>query len=273
MIKLAMSIIGGLAGGVGKGAMGLLGGLGLGKIQLIILAFLIATIVGQGVAIKFIYGAKERAVAGAAAEQVAHEVTKQSFLVYKRETDRNQENQLKATAELSAARNAAQKERDSLSKILRKHDLGHLARKKPGLIERRINRATEEAFKKISGPTWPSPPQPRGVWWNPWTEPKRRLDYETEWFIEHIERFGHPCWLLYSSYRTPDSLFGPCRFAPRIPPSTAPYSCPSCISGIGGGTRGDVWRNNQAKPGADLSKPAPVRKPRRKCRRPHCLFA
>ena len=241
MIKLALSLLGGLAGGVGKGAMGLLGGLGLGKIQLIVLAFLVATIVGQGIALKFTLKAKDQAIAVAAAEQAAHAATKGSFDHYRAQTELNQQNQLEAMDQLNSARHEARKEADQLSRLLRKHDLGHLARKKPGMIERRINQKTEEAFKKI----WWS--------WDPWT-PKKELDYETRWFLYHIEHYGWPCWLLYAAYDRDDPYAGLCALPPRVSTTPQTSADASDVPGPGGETRDDVRRDNKEKPSADMPK-------------------
>jgi hypothetical protein len=50
---------------------------------------------------------------------------------------------------LTDVNNQIQKERDEYLSIFRKHDLTKLARAKPGLIETRINKGTNEVFRQI----------------------------------------------------------------------------------------------------------------------------
>lgn len=239
--------------------MGLVAGLGLGKIQLIILSILVTAIVGQGIALKFIMGSRDKAVAVAAAERTAHETTKHSFLVHKRQTDRNMENQLQATQKLAEARGKAEKERNQLSNLLRKHDLGYLMRKKPGLVERRINSATRDLFEKIQ-------------WWDKAVPEEKVPDYETRKFIDNIDDLGYPCWLLYSGYRTPDRTTGRCRFAPNLPSATKTEPDPAGVPGSRGGARGDVRRGYRPKQGLGMPKPPPVREPRPRFQRNRQLF-
>ena len=48
---------------------------------------------------------------------------------------------------LEEERKKLQKDRDSLSKKLSKHDIGELAEKKPGLVEKIINKASDSAAR------------------------------------------------------------------------------------------------------------------------------
>lgn len=73
------------------------------------------------------------------------------------------ENQIQLYETIDATRGAHERllrdyariegERNALSKKLQDHDFEYLAWKKPGLIERRSNRATTELFKRISEST------------------------------------------------------------------------------------------------------------------------
>ena len=68
-------------------------------------------------------------------------------------TIRSMESQMAAqVAQIGAltdVNNQIQKERDEYLSIFRKHDLTKLARAKPGLIETRINKGTNEVFRQI----------------------------------------------------------------------------------------------------------------------------
>lgn len=62
--------------------------------------------------------------------------------------------------ELADERAAASKTITELREKLRKHDLANLARAKPGLVERRVNRGTADAlrmFECITDPALPCP--------------------------------------------------------------------------------------------------------------------
>lgn len=68
-------------------------------------------------------------------------------------TIRSMESQMAAqVAQIGAltdVNNQIQKERDEYLSIFRKHDLTKLARARPGLIETRINKGTNEVFRQI----------------------------------------------------------------------------------------------------------------------------
>lgn len=53
--------------------------------------------------------------------------------------------------------------KSSLEEKLAKHDLEMLARKKPGLIEKRINDATDQIFKQIEAETGGNPPKSKST--------------------------------------------------------------------------------------------------------------
>jgi len=68
-------------------------------------------------------------------------------------TIRSMESQMAAqVAQIGAltdVNNQIQKERDEYLSIFRRHDLTKLARARPGLIESRINKGTQEVFRQI----------------------------------------------------------------------------------------------------------------------------
>mgnify|MGYP000135370319 CR=1 FL=1 len=61
--------------------------------------------------------------------------------------------EMRAVEELRAALEKSEEQRAGLIKIFRKHDLTRLATAKPGLIEKRINDGTEEAFADLESIT------------------------------------------------------------------------------------------------------------------------
>jgi hypothetical protein len=62
----------------------------------------------------------------------------------------NFEKQAAALTDLSAANQALNSEKDALSTKLMKHDLEELSRRKPVLIERRINNGTKKLFSDFT---------------------------------------------------------------------------------------------------------------------------
>ena len=75
----------------------------------------------------------------------------EAFKIKEKEVKEN----LEALRELDLKLKEAYKESDSLRKLLAKHDLTKLAIEKPGLIEKRINDATDKTFDDIERLTSP----------------------------------------------------------------------------------------------------------------------
>ena len=63
--------------------------------------------------------------------------------------EKNLKVQLQAVGQLTEKASALQAEMDDYLSIFKRHDLTKLARLKPGLIEPRINRGTEQVFRQI----------------------------------------------------------------------------------------------------------------------------
>lgn len=216
-------------GAIGK----VMGGLGLGKIQLIILVALLTTLGIQTLVIKLMSNKIETAVAVIAAKDVALATNKEAFENFKTQANQMFEQQARAVEQLAQSREQAEKEKHRLSKKLQRHDLGHLARKKPGLIERRVNKATAELFEKIG---W---------------ENERVIDSETAQIILWNERYATPCWLLHSTdARIHDFLPGCSVFYRHS--SETPEAGPSApeVGDTRRGTRKDLWIYHQREPGA-----------------------
>ena len=63
--------------------------------------------------------------------------------------EKNLKVQLQAVGQLTEKASALQAEMDDYLSIFKRHDLTKLARLKPGLIEPRINKGTEQVFRQI----------------------------------------------------------------------------------------------------------------------------
>lgn len=75
--------------------------------------------------------------------------TKGAFTDYIVEAGKKKTENDKARAELQAAYRKEKERSDELAKMLSRHDFGMLTRRKPGLIELRVNRATERLFSNV----------------------------------------------------------------------------------------------------------------------------
>ena len=62
--------------------------------------------------------------------------------------------------ELQVKLDKANEYKDTLIDKLRKHDLATLSLKKPGLVEKKINRGTEKLFRSLESLTGATPPAP-----------------------------------------------------------------------------------------------------------------
>lgn len=87
----------------------------------------------------------------------ANNAVLESIAVENRETVRRLRQdvvqEMRAVEQLRAALEKSEEKRAGLIKIFRKHDLTRLATAKPGLIEKRINDGTEEAFADLESLT------------------------------------------------------------------------------------------------------------------------
>ena len=62
--------------------------------------------------------------------------------------------------ELNTKLEKANEYKNTLINKLRKHDLAQLSMKKPGLVEKKINRGTEKLFRSLESLTGATPPAP-----------------------------------------------------------------------------------------------------------------
>lgn len=77
--------------------------------------------------------------------ETALEVSEESRI----RTEENAARQQQAIGELTEKNNELARTRDEYLQIFKSHDLTNLARAKPGLIEPRINRGTQQVFESI----------------------------------------------------------------------------------------------------------------------------
>tara|TARA_R110000822_G_scaffold14082_16_gene49716 strand:+ start:18 stop:464 length:447 start_codon:yes stop_codon:yes gene_type:complete len=97
-----------------------------------------ATIAQKESAIVILKSNEEKLIAAEEQNRKAIETMKQ-----------NMEQQREAFTNLSTQHAQLAKERDEYMSVFRKHDLTKLARRKPGLIEPRINNGTAQVFRQV----------------------------------------------------------------------------------------------------------------------------
>jgi hypothetical protein len=139
----------------------------MGTLKLALVGVIIA---GAGVA--FIYVKSLQADRDAAYQERDLLVIENAGLAASRDAFKKQADDTRAAMnDLAAANAAAEKEVDELNEKIRKHDLAKLAKAKPVLVERRINRGTAAVFELFveatspgdadgTGPAMDSPAKP-----------------------------------------------------------------------------------------------------------------
>ena len=130
----------------------------------LIIGFVLASMAGFA-AHKFIVGRLETDIAKQttlAEERLAHNVTLQTAADINKKTidslTTKFEYQNEMIGTLQSNLTTLEQQRDKYLSIFRKHDLTALARKKPGLIETRINNGTREVFDELRITTDTTPP-------------------------------------------------------------------------------------------------------------------
>lgn len=81
--------------------------------------------------------------------ELALKTEKASFTEYQEASKKNYAKIQKNITELDSSYKASKKKADKFSKMLERHNFGHLTFKKPGLIELKANRATDKVFKQF----------------------------------------------------------------------------------------------------------------------------
>lgn len=214
------------------------------KLKLIAIGILVAVLAGLALTIKIQAGKIDGLTAQVAAEQSAHATTKASFSVYREEAEAQADRTQRAMTDLAQSRYDAQTEINELSKKLARHDLGHLMRKKPGLIERRVNRATEKLFRDIT--------------WNPEDEHWSATDEAVYWIWVIDSGLFDVGWLLYAADRQAD---GNCRATdgPGLSQAHQARAYSAAVHGVGRGAPGHMPGGYRGKPRAGMPKSEAVR--------------
>ena len=127
-------------------------------IRLYAMIFVIALLGGAAYAAKYYYDTTQATIAqlreNNAKLEVANEENQQTIT-------KIQENNIalnKLTDQLNADLRKAEKYGDELRNTLNKHDMTHLANKKPGLIEKRMQDATDKLWDDLESVTDDSTP-------------------------------------------------------------------------------------------------------------------
>ena len=122
-------------------------------IRLYAIIFVIALLGGTAYAAKYYYDTTQATIAqlreNNAKLEVANEENQQTII-------KMQENNIalnKLTDQLNADLRKAEKYGDELRNTLNKHDMTHLANKKPGLIEKRMQDATDKLWDDLESVT------------------------------------------------------------------------------------------------------------------------
>ena len=122
-------------------------------IRLYAMIFVIALLGGTAYAAKYYYDTTQATIAqlreNNAKLEVANEENQQT--IKKMGEDAKRLNAL--TDQLSADLRKAEKYGDELRNTLNKHDMTHLANKKPGLIEKRMQNATDKLWDDLESVT------------------------------------------------------------------------------------------------------------------------
>ena len=122
-------------------------------IRLYVMIFVIALLGGAAYAAKYYYDTTQATIAqlreNNAKLEVANEENQQT--ITKMEENNVRLNTL--TDQLNADLRKAEKYGDELRETLNKHDLTHLANKKPGLIEKRMQNATDKLWDDLESVT------------------------------------------------------------------------------------------------------------------------
>lgn len=137
----------------------LLSGVGL---KLIVGVVLVAAVGGAFAYHNSVVKDRAKLQAAVAVEQQNHLTTTESFKNYRAESEATLKATQEAMRDLALRYAAAEEGKHALEKLLSKHDLGALAKRKPGLIERRANDATKRLWDDFETATGAgdSKPQP-----------------------------------------------------------------------------------------------------------------
>lgn len=215
------------------------------KLKLIAIAVAVTVLCGLLATIKIQYSKIDTLNQSLAAERAAHATTTASFDEYKDNAEAQAARTERSMADLATSRYKAQKEIEELSKLLDGHDLGKLMRKKPGMLEKRINDKTRDLFKRIL--------------WNPDDHTWSAYDEALYWIRIIDSGQLDVDWLLYAGDQARRGRPRTC--GPRVSPTGKTPTFSTEIHGAGGGARRLVRGRYQTKRGVGLPVSARVQSP------------
>ncbi len=103
--------------------------------------------------VKYWHGAYVVAKAAFEVSESQHKVTTASFKSYRENAENDLAKLRTVSGELNTDYDKARKYINKLEETLSRHDFGMLTKRKPGLIERRVNRATGRVLNELKGVT------------------------------------------------------------------------------------------------------------------------
>jgi len=123
------------------------------KFKLIAAVAVVAVIGVLAWQVKYWHGAYVTAKAAFEVSESQHKVTTASFKSYRENAENDLAKLRTVSGELDTDYNKARKYINKLEEMLSRHDFGLLTKRKPGLIERRVNRATGRVLNELKGIT------------------------------------------------------------------------------------------------------------------------
>ena len=120
-----------------------------------LIGFLVVGLVILGLvgALKYVHGRYVVAVGELAASEASHKATTAAFASYRASTEVQLKNLRESVTRMAAEYHAARSKADELSEMLSRHDFTELVRRKPGLIERRVNSGSANVLRDLKALT------------------------------------------------------------------------------------------------------------------------
>ena len=122
-------------------------------IRLYAIIFIVALLGGAAYAAKYYYDTTQATIAQLRENNAKLEVANQENQATIRQMDADNEVLNALTDQLSLDLQKAEQYGDELRHTLNKHDLTHLANKKPGMIEKRMQNATDKLWNELKSIT------------------------------------------------------------------------------------------------------------------------
>ena len=126
-------------------------------IRLYAMIFVIALLGGVAYAAKYYYDTTQATISQLRENNAKLEVANEENQATIQKMDENNKRLNALTDQLNADLRKSEEYGDELRDTLRKHNLTHLANKKPGMIEKRMQDATNELWDKLESDTSDKP--------------------------------------------------------------------------------------------------------------------